>query len=114
MKRSVLKIFKVLLMSIAAVIINRMRAVVKGMNVASTFRPFSGMSAAPALTRFYFLGMLTVVSFCAQSQFTTGGARSNFGIDADTRAGYTKYGPAAPASVDDCNEYGRYKWRQVS
>jgi len=42
--------------------------------------------------------------FCANgfAQFTTGGVNANFSIDADTRAGYKKYGPAASGgNVDD-------------
>jgi hypothetical protein len=44
------------------------------------------------MKQFYLVGLLIIPCLNSYSQFSRGGMRSNFGIDADTRAGYSKYG----------------------
>src|SRR3954466_13797561 len=47
--------------------------------------------------------VVSLIFFCSNSfaQLTAGGVNSNFGIDADTRSGYKKYGPATSAAAAD-------------
>jgi hypothetical protein len=49
----------------------------------------------------YLSVLLITLSASAYSQLNNGGFHANFGIDADTRAGYTKYGPPAPSPSGD-------------
>ncbi len=44
---------------------------------------------------------LVLVMYTGNAQLTMGGFHANFGIDADTRSGYQKFGPAAASVGDD-------------
>jgi hypothetical protein len=54
-------------------------------------RPSFSFKSQP-MKQFYSVGLFIIICINAHSQFSNGGVKSNFGIDADTRAGYTKYG----------------------
>jgi len=46
-------------------------------------------------------GLICLLALSAKSQITTGGFHANFGVDADTKSGYTKYGPSASSNAGD-------------
>ena len=50
---------------------------------------------------FYLLGILLFLSVSVYSQINTGGFHANFGVDADTKSSYKKYGPAPSSSSGD-------------
>ena len=53
------------------------------------------------MKQFYAVVAFIMINVCANAQFTNGGVRANFGIDADTRSGYTKYGPSLNGATSD-------------
>lgn len=54
------------------------------------------------MKQFYFVALLLAMHFQIFSQLNNGGLNAFFGVDADTKAGYLKYGPATgTVSSDD-------------
>lgn len=54
------------------------------------------------MKQFYFVALLLAMHFQTFSQLNNGGLNASFGVDADTKAGYLKYGPVTgTVSSDD-------------
>lgn len=54
------------------------------------------------MKQFYFVALLLAMHAQSFSQLNNGGLNANFGVDADTKAGYLKYGPSTgTVSSDD-------------
>jgi hypothetical protein len=53
------------------------------------------------MKHFYALVLVSFLFFNAKSQILTGGLHANFGVDADTKAGYKKYGPSIAFGTSD-------------
>src|SRR5688500_3900012 len=54
------------------------------------------------MKQFYFVALLFAMHAQSFSQLNNGGLNANFGVDADTRAGFLKYGPTTgTVSSDD-------------
>src|SRR3982751_7095916 len=53
------------------------------------------------MKKFYTLALLLLSFAAGYSQILTGGLHANFGVDADTKASYKKYGPSGDYSNSD-------------
>src|SRR5690349_1874173 len=53
------------------------------------------------MKQFYFVALLLAMHAQTFSQLNNGGLNAFFGVDADTRAGYLKYGPATGTVPSD-------------
>src|SRR5688572_31339635 len=74
------------------------------LTVRNNFMAFNGstfIKIPKLMKQFYAVVAFILISACAQAQFNIGGVRANFGIDADTRSGYSKYGSQTNAANAD-------------
>lgn len=53
------------------------------------------------MKQIYFVVLLFTMHFSTYAQLNNGGLNANFGVDADTRAGYLKYGPTTGTISSD-------------
>src|SRR5438105_15162200 len=53
------------------------------------------------MKQYYIIACLIIMQLHGISQLNTGGLHALFGVDADTKAGYLKYGPATGTVASD-------------